>query len=351
MKCYLPDVEVGREIAAKLRYDGVWWRKLAAWGSTYGPEWWKRSSPTAIGAICFALIHGNRRSAIANQKRVLGDESGFPTLAALRMFVQFSYCFSETLERFGPRPCPVRIELPEVDPIQQALDAGSGVVLVTGHIGNWDIAALELLRYGRPTHVVMAHEQNESTNPYVERMREDLGLDVIYSDQSVLSSLELLHALRRNEIVALQIDRLAASDSAREAEMFGATVRLPGGPFDLARLSGAPIVPVFSPRIGTRHYRIHLGEARRLSRTAAPQRVEDCVRSVVAEMESMIRRYSDQWFQFEPFWVADQSAACEAGTEFQPKRARREAVVIGAYAPRRSAIRARTSSHRRSRSS
>src|SRR5690606_31046282 len=211
----------------KLRYDGLWWRKFAALGSAHGPEWWKRSSPAVIGAICFAMIGANRRAAIANMRRVLAGSDRDPTVTALRMFVAFAYCFSETLERFGPRPKPVRVDLPSVDTIREALDAGRGAIVVTGHFGNWDIAALELLRYGRPTHVVMAHEPNQSTNPYVERMREDLGLDVVYSDRSVLSSLELLHALRRNEIVALQIDRLAASDSAREVEMFGSAIRLP----------------------------------------------------------------------------------------------------------------------------
>ncbi len=347
----MPRVEGGSEIGAKLRYDGVWWRKFAAWGSTYGPEWWKRSSPAAIGAICFALIHANRRGAVANLERVLAGDARRARRSALRMFVQFAYCFSETLERFGPRPQPVRIDLPEVDPIVQALDAGRGAVVVTGHIGNWDIAALELLRYGRPTHVVMAHEQNQSTNPYVESMREDLGLDIVYSDSSVLSSLELLHALRRNEIVALQIDRLAGSDSAREAEIFGSTVHLPGGPFDLARLSGAPLVPVFSPRLGTRHYRIFLGAARELARTASAEQIAECVASVAAEMGEMIRRYPDQWFQFEPFWLADQVGASLARPAPAVRTRRRGSAVVEAYPRRRSAIRARTSSHRRSRSS
>ena len=166
-------------IGEKLRYDGLWWRQLAALGSTYGPEWWKRSSPPFIGAACFAMIAKNREGAIANMRRVLGDSSRHPSTTALRMFVEFAYCFSETLERFGPQPRPVRVDLPKRDPIRDVLRQGKGVILVTGHFGNWDLAALELLRYDRPTHVVMAHEQNRSTNPYVEQMRAEHGLHVV----------------------------------------------------------------------------------------------------------------------------------------------------------------------------
>ncbi len=338
-------------LVEKLRYDGLWWRKFAALGASYGPEWWKRTSPTVIGGMCFAMIAANRRGAIANMRRVLADSSRNPTTVALRMFVDFAYCFSETLERFGPYPVAVRVDLPRVDRIRDAIDAGRGVVVVTGHFGNWDIAALELLRYGRPTHVVMAHEANESINPYVERMREDLGLNVVYSDQSVLSSLELLHALRRNEIVALQIDRLAASDSAREVAMFGSDVRLPSGPFELARLSGAPLVAVFSPRVGTRHYQINLGELRSLPRNATAQQVEACASSVAAEMEEMIRRHPNQWFQFEPFWIAD--AAQSQAPASRPRRmsVRRGGFIKQSYGKRAAAMRSRTVSRRRSRSS
>jgi len=338
-------------LADKLRYDGVWWRKLAALGSSYAPEWWKRTSPSLVGAICFALIGGNRRAAIANMARVLDDSSRTPTASALRMFVEFSYCFSETLERFGPRPRPVQVALPRVDTIRDAIKRGQGAIVVTGHFGNWDIAALELLRYDRPTHVVMAHEHNDSTNPYVERMREEIGLRVVYSDRSVLSSLELLQALRRNEIVALQLDRLADSDSAREIEMFGAPVRLPSGPFELARLSGAPVIPVFSPRVGVRQYEIHLGQPRTLARRASSADLEACMTEVALEMERMIRLRPHQWFQFQPFWVADGAGEVQRAASPVRRRQRGITVVKELYARRDAAIRSRTSSRRRSRSS
>ncbi len=338
-------------LTEKLRYDGVWWRKFAALGSTYGPEWWKRTSPAFIGALCYALIRANREGATANMRRVLADSSRSPKVAAFRMFVEFAYCFSETLERFGPRPQPTQIDLPDVDPIAEAVQAGQGAIVVTAHFGNWDIAALELLRHGRPTHVVMAHEQNESTNPYVEDMREELGLDVIYSDQSVLSSLELLQALRRNEIVALQVDRLAESDSAREVAMFGSDVCLPRGPFELARLSGAPLVPVFAPRLGSRHYRIFLGEPRRLSRSSGTEQVTACMAGVAREMGQMIRQRPFQWFQFEPFWIADGQPSAKAAPAIARPRVRGRAVIKETYARRDATIRSRTSSRRRSRSS
>lgn len=298
----------GGDLGQKLRYDGVWWRKLAAMGSSYGPEWWKRSSPPMIGALCFALLAKNRRGAIANMRHIFPEGGPNPSRAALEMFVEFAFCISETLERFGPRPLPVRVDLPVRDFVEEAVQAGTGAIVVTGHFGNWDIAALELQKYRRPIHLVMAHEENDTTNPYVRRLRERAGLRVTYADRSALSSLNLLHALRRNEIVALQLDRLARSDTAREIQLFGQPARFPAGPFELARLSGAPLIPVFAPRHGTRHYEVRFGNPCSIRREARGARLAAVMSEVAAELEEMIRAYPNQWFQFAPFWSKDAPA-------------------------------------------
>src|SRR5262245_16612447 len=137
-------------VAAALRFDGLWWRKFAYLGCVYGPEWWKRGSPPAIAAVLFALVSTNRRAAISNMQRILGEpDARRATAAALRMYAQFALCMTETLEHYGPRPRPLRLDIPAEDPIVAALDEGRGAVLVTGHIGNWDIAAKTLHEYRR----------------------------------------------------------------------------------------------------------------------------------------------------------------------------------------------------------
>jgi len=292
----------GGDLGQKLRYDGVWWRKFAALGATYGPEWWKRYSPPVIGAICFTLLGANRRGAIANMRQIFPEGGPNPTWATLEMFVEFAFCISETLERFGPRPLPVRVDLPQRDFVEEAVQAGTGAVVVTGHFGNWDIAALELQKYRRPIHLVMAHEDNDTTNPYVRQLRERAGLNVSYADRSALASLNLLQALRRNEIVALQLDRLARSDSARKIPFFGRPALFPAGPFELARLSGAPLIPVFAPRHGVRHYEVRFGKPRTIGRETRGARLDAVMGEVAEELETMIRAYPNQWFQFAPFW-------------------------------------------------
>ncbi|MBX3025142.1 lysophospholipid acyltransferase family protein [bacterium] len=302
-----PSAPVAARLRAALRFDGIWWRKLAWLGCVYGPEWWKQGSPPLIAALIYAGVGRNRRGAVTNLQRVLGDPD--PRRArqmALRMYAEFARCMTETLEHFGPRPQPVRIDEPTRDVVGEALAEGRGLVLVTGHVGNWDVAARTLEQYDRPFNLVMAHERNATTSAYARAIRERAGMRVIYSDTSVFSSLNMIRALRDNEIVAIQLDRTLGVGTTRMVEFFGAPAPFPTGPFVLARLAGAPLLPVFFPRLGTRHYAIRLGTRLTLPRDAgdAPA-LARAMRAVAAELEDVIREFPHQWFQFAPFWPED----------------------------------------------
>lgn len=297
--------------AAGLRFDGLWWRKFAYLGCVYGPEWWKQGSPPVIAAILFALVGRNRRGAIENIQRILGDGDRRRVVrAALRMYAQFAHCMTETMECYGPRPHAIQFDMPARDLIADALREGHGAVLVTGHIGNWDIAAKRLREYEQPINLVMAREANSTTQDYVREMREHAGVQVIYSDTSVFSALNMIRALRQNEIVAIQLDRMLSLGGARAVPFFGVPTPFPSGPFVLARLAGAPLIPVFIPRVGTRHYAIRLGSRLVLSRDARDAHsLERAMRAVIGEFEAIIREFPSQWFQFAPFWRTPPMAA------------------------------------------
>jgi KDO2-lipid IV(A) lauroyltransferase len=304
-----------RSILRTLRFDGLWWRKFAYLGSVYSPEWWKRYSPPWIAAIIFLCVKRNRRGAIANMRRVLGTQGWLRDhWHGLKVFIAFAHCMTESLECLSPRPQPMTIDRPPNDPVQAAIEQGRGVVLVTCHFGNWDVAARTLARYGRPFNLVMAREINETTADYVREAREAAGMRVLLSDSSVFGPFNMLRALRRNEIVALQLDRPLGGDGARSVEFFGAPALFQSGAIRLARLAGTPVFPVFVARCGPRHYRVVIGTEHRVARTASIDEMEHILASIVGEFEDLVREYPDQWFQFAPFWPEDGSSGGHVAT-------------------------------------
>lgn len=310
-----------------LRFDGLWWRKFAYLGCVYGPEWWKRYSPPWFAAAIFLLVGKNREGAISNMQRVLGEPDRRRAVrATLGMYAEFAHCMTETMEHYGPHPRPIRFDLPESDPVAEALQEEHGAVLVTGHFGNWDVAAKTMCRYGRPVNLVMAREANATIRDYVRSARERSGVRIIYSDSSVFSSLNMITALRHNEIVAMQLDRMLGPGGARMVPFCGALAPFPSGPFVLARLAGAPVIPVFVPRLGTRHYEVRVGRSVHLRREARDlQLLDRIMREIVEQFEAVVRELPSQWFQFAPFWppsgeTEQLPASDEAGAT--PTRAR-----------------------------
>jgi KDO2-lipid IV(A) lauroyltransferase len=222
------------------------------------------------------------------------------------MFRTFAHCMTETMEFYGPCPRPFRIEEPRRNPVAEALARGQGVILATAHVGNWDISARALQATGRPVNIVMGREPNETTQEYVRRTREQVGVKVILSDSSVFSAFNMIRALRRNEILAIQIDRPAMGPAApagiRAVPFLGEEAPFLEGPFHLARVSGAPVIPVFTLRRAVRHYEIVLGEPRYVSREAAGD-AGRALGETVALLERTVRENPDQWFQFAPLWA------------------------------------------------
>jgi lauroyl/myristoyl acyltransferase len=308
-----------RSLLRALRFDGLWWRKFAYLGSVHGPEWWKRYSPPWIAAIIFCCVGRNRRGAVANMRRVLGSHGWLRDhWHGLRVFIAFAHGVTETLEYFSPHSRPLSLEEPPDDPIGAALTEGRGVILVTCHFGNWDVAARTLARYDHPFNLVMAREVNETTADYVRQAREQAGIRVLLSDSSVYGPFNMLRALRRNEIVALQLDRPLGGEGARTVEFFGAPALFQAGPLRLARLVGAPVFPVFVLRLGPRRYRIVLGSERRVARAASIDEMDRILAGIVGEFEVLVRQHPEQWFQFAPFWPADAPPAAGALAPAQP---------------------------------
>ena len=146
-----------------LRYDGLWWRKFAYLGCVYGPEWWKRYSPPAIAAIIFVLggaqpARCDREHAAHSGRPGAGRVAPACRVAHVRRVRPLLHGDDGVL-RTTSAADPHR-HVPSDDELAQALRTGQGAVVVTGHFGNWDVAAKELREYGRPINMVMAREVN-----------------------------------------------------------------------------------------------------------------------------------------------------------------------------------------------
>jgi KDO2-lipid IV(A) lauroyltransferase len=183
---------------------------------------------------------------------------------------------------------------PHLNVLEESFSKGRGVILVTGHIGNWELGALYFARHGFKINVVTIPEGRERIDSIrgAYRLRQDIRTIVV--DGSPFSSLEIVAALRRGEIVAMLVDRWDGADGV-PAKFFGADRRFPRGPFVLSRVTGAPIIPAFIVRDGSAYRGV-------VDPPFFMEEAEDepGALRVSASLERMIRIYPDQWYNFGP---------------------------------------------------
>jgi lauroyl/myristoyl acyltransferase len=295
-------------LGAALRFDGSVWRRFAELGCVYGPEWWKRGSPPVIAAILLGIARGPREAVLRNQRQVLGARGWLrERWDAYRVFAEMARSLTEGMEQWGPHSRPLDFTVRNGELVEDALAEGRGLVLLTGHFGSWEVGARMLTTLGRPVNLVTAHETNPTVHEFLHAMRTRHGINVLYSDRSLFAGLPALRALHRHEIVAMQIEPWGPKRGSHEVAFCGRPTRFQLGPFVMARVSRAPIVPVFAVRLGIRRFEMRVA-ARFDPRT--PAEAIAALTATVKLYERIVRERPSQWLMFEEVWheaVADRA--------------------------------------------
>jgi KDO2-lipid IV(A) lauroyltransferase len=214
------------------------------------------------------------------------------------VFRHFAVCFADLVSTNRSRRRPERMVagIDGDEHLHAALEAGGGLVLLTAHLGNWELGGRLLAsRLRRPTHVVVAAE----ADPGVERFLRGGDSPVRFVRLGAPTAMVgLVTALRRGELVALQGDRALGTRGDTPVEFFGAPAPFPRGPFVLARAAGVPVLPSFCLLDRGRRYRVVMAPP---IRVAAGGEDEALVRWV-GVLESAVRRAPEQWFNFYDVW-------------------------------------------------
>jgi KDO2-lipid IV(A) lauroyltransferase len=312
-------------LRAAVRFDSGWWRRCAELGCVYSPEWWKRVSPPLVAAIIFSIARDHRTAVVRNQRQVRGRH---PWLRerwnAYRVFSECARSMTESLEQWGPNPPRIALEVPEPEVFRAALADGRGLVIPTAHFGGWEVGARFLSDLGRPVNLVTAHEPNPTARDFIHRLRTRHGINVIYSDRSVFAGLPIIQALRRNEVVGMQIDPWGRTQGAQAIEFCGRPAPFQVGPFAIARVARAPLIPVFAVRTGIRRY-----EMRTPGRfdPHTPADSAAAFTAAVRALECLVRQYPAQWLMFEDVW-RDAPPRAVSPRAFRPE-ARPRSVLAG----------------------
>ena len=288
------------KLTRALRPDSAFLRRLAYAGARFGPRFVVEHSPKFFGTA-FALALPDTRSRVLDNLRRVKGQRGFlkEQRDVIETFTSYAACFAESLgiERRDAEGTELTVH--GAEHLTHALAEGRGVILVTGHIGPWDSAARLLAKdLAADVVVVMLAEPDERARKLHDSVRERTGVRVMHVGDHPLDSLPLLRHVRNGGVIAIQLDRAAPGGRYLDVEMFGGREQLPEGPFRLAALSGAPIVPIFAHRAGYFRYEFSVEAPIYVARAAAPAELASAAARAAQSMQSFILRHPTEWFHF-----------------------------------------------------
>jgi KDO2-lipid IV(A) lauroyltransferase len=191
--------------------------------------------------------------------------------------------------------------------IDRAMAAGRGLIMALPHMGNWDVAAVWLIRHGVPFTTVAERLRPESLYDRFVAYREGIGMRVLALTGGPRPAAEILAArLRAGECVCLVADR-DMSRSGVDVEFFGATARMPAGPALLAITTGATLLPVGLWYRADGGWAQHIGPPvefpfpqRRIREQAAAG-----TQALADAFAAHIAAHPSDWHMLQRLWLAD----------------------------------------------
>lgn len=288
---------VRRERAARER---ALWRRAAAWGAQKCPEWFVRGAPVLIGAVA-ALVLGRLRRAVGRNLVAIRGRVG-----ALRhfretvlTFVQFARSLTAALAPLRPMFLKRKIELVGEEHVRPLLEQGTGMLMLTAHVGPWDACALRLRSMmDVPVLMLMSEEVDAEAGDFHDEVRRSAQVRVLRIGGNPLDVLPLLGHIEKGGIVVAQLDRLPASGRGLRVSLFSRPFEVPEGLFRLAGALGCPVVPVFAGRLDSETDRVVVSPPIWVRRRSPEREIRESATEVVACLEAHLRKFPTQWFHF-----------------------------------------------------
>jgi len=287
-------------IAQSLKPDSALLRRAMVAGVTKGPETFVRYAPPFFGLAFGAALPEVRERVRTNLRRVLGPRPALEELYDVAaVFSNYASCLTEAILLGTPRGHGLVSRAIGVEHYETCVAEGKGIIIATAHTGGWETAGPMLSRVrSREVIVVMARERDARARAMQDELRERAGVKVAHIGETAFDALPLLRHLKQNAVVAMQIDRVPKGMRARTVKLFGEPWLAPEGPLTLSALSGAPIMPVFTRRLGFMSYEAHVFPPIHVPRRPTPAELDAAAQALMTPLGEFLRENPTQWFAF-----------------------------------------------------
>ena len=182
-----------------------------------------------------------------------------------------------------------------------AYKQNKGVIVCTGHFGNWEMLAAAMSMLGYPMLSIARKQNNGAMDRFINEYREMVGQKIAYN-HGENSMLAICRILKEKQVLGIVYDQnTGRSSEGVHLEIFGKPSIVPGGAGELSRLMGAPIIPFFIHNNDDKTMTVNFYPPLYTPKTSDRKAdVSGIMKELVVILEQEIIKYPEMWF-----WVHD----------------------------------------------
>lgn len=251
----------------------------------------------------FALGPSVRRSVLDNMRHVLPKASRRVRRDMGRRIVRNvlkNYYDLVRLPHQNAGDLERMITIRGIENLENACAQGKGVIMTSGHIGNFSIVAQIAAIRGFKVAIVTEDIHPPKLYDFVNHLRGRFGIKLIKTGTSEVRT--IYRFLRDNGLLLLAADR-DVTDEGQSAQFFDAPVDLPPGPVVLAARLNVPLIPAHTVRLPNNRSIVNIYPPLQLQRTGDNEKdTQANLRLIARVLEEMISKAPDQWVVLQRIW-------------------------------------------------
>jgi predicted LPLAT superfamily acyltransferase len=188
------------------------------------------------------------------------------------------------------------------DNLRKMVNLQKGGLLLSAHIGNWEIAGHLLKRLQTRIHIVMFDGEQAQIKEYLAGITGERNMHIIVIKNDLTHIYEIDEALKKNEFVCMHADRYMEGNKTISTRFLSEQASFPAGPFMLAYRFKVPVSFVFALKENNFHYHFFASEIKEFGMGEKEILIQEMLKDFAGEMEKKLRDYPEQWFNYYDFW-------------------------------------------------
>ena len=256
-----------------------------------------------FGAAFYVFSHRDREALKDNLRVVLGRHASKKNLnnCARMVYINFAKYLVDFLKspKLDAEYMKKNVVLQGRENIDIALDQNKGAILLSSHLGNWELGGAVVASLGYKVNAIaLDHTEDKVTNFFIKQ-REKYGVRVIRIGAALK---KCFLTLKRNELLGILGDR-DFSESGVKVKFFGRDTLIPKGPAFFSIRTAAPIVPTFVLRLRGCKHRIVFGKPFTFAASGNTEAdIKKFVGKYIGVIQRQIRSHPSQWYLFRRVW-------------------------------------------------